>query len=363
MKKKLVSMLLTGVVAVSMLAGCGGSDSSATSASAETAKSGSAATSEASSASETAESSATTSSADASSTSDTAAAGEKGLIAFIPPDMTSPYYQMIIDGAKPTAEKLGYELDVQSPSTSTSYDEQVQILENEINKGVKAIAICTHDASSILNGVQEANEAGIPVIVFNTLQDLPSDDVDVYAYVGYDPWAGGVMAADYVAEKIGNKGDIAILEGLEGYNNTERIEGFQDEIAKKYPDINIVASQPADWERDKGYTVAQNIIQANPDVKAFFAASDEMAIGAAQAMKDGGIDGIVTIGIDGNAATMDSINEGVTTASLDTDPYTIGVTSIEQAVNAIDGKKLDDNKVIVQCFVVDSSNVKDYLQK
>ena len=103
-------------------------------------------------------------------------------------------------------------------------------------------------------------------------------------------------------------------------------------------------------------------MQANPDVKAFFAASDEMAIGAAQAMKDDDIDGIVTIGIDGNSATMDSIDEGVTTASLDTDPYNIGVTAVEKAIDAIDGKELDDNKVIVPCFIVDKDNVADYLK-
>ena len=289
-------------------------------------------------------------------------AGDNGEIAFIPPDMTSPYYAMIIEGAEPTAEAAGYKLNVQSPSTSTSYDEQVQILENMISKGVKAICICTHDASSILNAVEKANEAGIPVIVFNTLEDLPSEDVDVYAYVGYDPWEGGVMSADYIADKIGDSGDIAVLEGLEGFNNTERIEGFVDQIEKKHPDIKIVASQAADWEREKGYSVAQNIMQANPDVKAFFAASDEMAIGAAQAMKDDGVDGIVTIGIDGNSATMDSIDEGVTTASLDTDPYNNGVTAVEKAIDAIDGKEIDDNKVIVPCFIVDKDNVADYLK-
>lgn len=79
-------------------------------------------------------------------------------------------------------------------------------------------------------------------------------------------------------------------------------------------------------------------------------------------MKDDGVDGIVTIGIDGNSATMDSIDEGVTTASIDTDPYNIGVTAVEKAIDAIDGKEIDDNKVIVPCFIVDKDNVADYLK-
>lgn len=340
MKKKILSACLVIAIASSLLAGCGP----------KTAETGE--TSPAEEAPAPAE----------EEQDDTSPAEGKGEIAFIPPDMTSPYYSMIIEGAEPTAEALGYTLTVQSPSTSTSYDEQVEIFENMISKGVKAICICTHDANSILNAVEEANAAGIPVVVFNTLEALPSEDVEVYAYVGYDPWEGGVMSADYIAEKIGNAGEIAILEGLEGYNNTERIEGFIDQIEKQYPDIKIAASQAANWEREDGYSVAQNIMQANPNVKAFFAASDEMAIGAAQAMVDDNIEGIITIGIDGNSATMDSIAEGVTTASLDTDPYNIGVTAIQQAVNALDGKTLEDNKVIVQCFVVDSENVADYVK-
>lgn len=301
-----------------------------------------------------------TAAAEETAAADTAAEGTKTL-AFIPPNMITPYYAMIIEGAKPTAEALGYELIVQSPSAADAYEEQVSIIENMVTTGVAAIAICTHDASSITSAVQKANDAGIPVVIFNTLQDLPGD-VDVYAYTGYDPWQGGILSADYIAEKLGEKGQIAVLDGIAGANTEERKAGFIDEIAK-YPDIEIVATQNADWARDTAYDVATNILQANPDVKAFFACSDEMAIGAAQAAKALGIEGIVTIGIDGNTATFESIKAGETTASLDTDPYNIGVSAITLLDQAIkDPTPLTENKIIVDCFIVDSSNIDEYLK-
>ncbi len=284
----------------------------------------------------------------------------KGTIAFIPPNMITPYYSMIIEGAQPTAEALGYELIVQSPSNAEAFEEQVSIIENMVTSQVDGIAICTHDASSIVGAVQKANEAGIPVVIFNTLIELPGE-VDVYAYTGYDPWVGGVMSADWVAEKIGEAGDIAVLDGLAGANSIERNSGFMDQIAK-YPDITVAAHQNADWARDLAYDVATNILQANPEIKAFFACSDEMAIGAAQAANALGIEGVYTIGIDGNQATLDSIKAGETSATLNTDPYNIGVSAITLVADAIaDPTPLEENKVIVDCFIVDDSNIDEYV--
>ena len=290
---------------------------------------------------------------------DAAESGAKKVIAFIPPNMITPYYAMIIEGGKPTAEKLGYEFKVQSPSAADAYEEQVQIIENMVSMNVDGIAICTHDLNSIIGAVKKANVAKIPVVIFNTLQMLP--DGDVYSYTGYNPWDGGVMSADWIASKIGGAGEIAILEGLPGFGNDERKAGFVDTIEKKYANIKIAASQNADWARDKGYDVGRTILQTNPNVKAFFACSDEMAIGAATAIKDLKLSGIYTIGIDGNKVTLDSIREGVTSGTLNTDPYNVGVSAITLVDMAIKGEAAPaDKKVVVPCFIVDADNISKY---
>ena len=286
------------------------------------------------------------------------------VIAFIPPNMITPYYAMIIEGAKPTAEDMGYKFLVQSPSAADAYEEQVKIIENFVTQKVDGIAICTHDNNSIIGAVKKANDAKIPVVIFNTLQDLPDETVDVYAYTGYDPWEGGVLSADWIAEQIGGAGDIAVLEGMVGFGNDERKAGFEDTIAKKYAGkINIVASQNADWARDKGYNVAQDILKQFPKVKAFFASSDEMAIGAATYITSEKKFGtIYTIGIDGNRVTLESIKAGITSATLNTDPYNVGVSSISLLDKAIKGEaKPKNNKVVVPCFVVDSTNIDKYI--
>ncbi|MGI5854435.1 MAG: sugar ABC transporter substrate-binding protein [Bacillota bacterium] len=279
------------------------------------------------------------------------------MIAFIPPNMITPYYSMIIEGAQPTAEEMGYEFKVQSPSAADAYEEQVQIIENFVTQKVDGIAICTHDKSSILGAVGKANASGIPIVVFNTLVPLPDTSVDVHAYVGYDQWNGGVIAADWIAEQIGGSGDIAVLEGMVGGGNNDRKAGFIDTVGKKYAGkINMVASQNADWARDKGYNVAQDILQRFPSVKAFFACSDEMAIGAATYISEKNLGLIYTIGIDGNIQTLESIKAGITSATVNTDPYNVGVMTITELDRAIKGEpKPADGKVVVPCFIVDSS--------
>ena len=291
-------------------------------------------------------------------------AAEKKVVAFIPPNMITPYYAMIIEGAQPTAESLGFEFKVQSPSAADAYEEQVQIIENFVTQNVDGIAICTHDANSIIGAVKKANAAKIPVVIFNTLIDLPDGSVDVYAYTGYDPWEGGVMCADWISEQIGGTGDIAVLEGMVGFGNDERKAGFFDRMETEYAGkINIVASQNADWARDKGYNVGQDILNQFPSVKAFFACSDEMAIGAATYIKEKGLGPIATIGIDGNAVTLDSIKEGITTGTLNTDPYNVGVSTINLLGKAIAGEpKAENNKIIVPCFIVDPSNIDQYIK-
>jgi ribose transport system substrate-binding protein len=121
------------------------------------------------------------------------------------------------------------------------------------------------------------------VVIFNSLIDLPSGEA--FAYVGSDQRAGGAKVADYVNKVKGGKAKVAVIEGLPSTFTTDRKGGFVEEI-KKFPGVQVVASQPGDWEREKSYNVAQNILQSNPDVDVFYGLSDEMALGAARAVKE-----------------------------------------------------------------------------
>jgi ribose transport system substrate-binding protein len=288
-----------------------------------------------------------------------AASAAQPEIAIIPPGMVSPFYSGIISGAKPQAGKLGYKFVILAPERESDFAGQAKIVEDMVENGVSGIALCAINIEAISSSVKKANEAKIPVVVFNSLTDLPSGNV--FAYVGYDQRAGGSKVADYVNKIKHGKAKVAIIEGLPSSFTTEREGGFRDEI-KKYKGITVVAAQSGDWEREKSMNVAQNILQSNPDIDVFYGLSDEMALGASQACKAAGKKGVVIIGIDGNPNAIDAVAKGDITATLGTNPDLMGAKAVETLSLAIMGKT-SPKKVITDTTIIDQSNCAKFAQK
>lgn len=276
-------------------------------------------------------------------------------VALIPPAMVSPFYQEVIKGAEEVASKHGYALKILAPDREDDAAGLLNLVETMISRKVDAIAVCAMDEETMVTAVQKANAAGIPIVLFNTLVELPAGDV--FAYVGYDQRRGGAQVANYVLDNV--EGDIkaAIIEGLPSSYTTERAGGFND-VADKEDRLNVVVSQAADWEREKAMNVATNILTANPDINVIFGLSDEMGIGAGQAVKAAGktLDDILIIGLDGNASAFDAIRKGLTTATCDVNPVGIGVATIETVYKALNGES-SPQLVVTDTLIVDSSNV------
>lgn len=287
------------------------------------------------------------------------ATGNQLELALVPPAMVSPFYAAVISGARPEAEKLGYKLTVLSTERDDDAAGQVKIVEDLVQRGVAGIAICAHDDKAIVSAVIKANQAGIPIVIFNSLTDLPGGDV--YAYVGYDQRKGGANIADWVNKMTGGNANVAILEGLPGFHSTERAGGFLDQI-KQYPGIRVVATQPADWAREKGMNVAANMLQANGSINVFYGLNDEMSLGAGQAIKQMGLTEIVTVGIDGNPNAMEAVNNGDQTATLYVNPAGIGKGAIDMLDAALKKQPAPaDKRLPVDTIVVDKSLVDQYL--
>ena len=280
----------------------------------------------------------------------------KSEIAFVPPGMVSPFYAGVISGAKPAAKKLGHDFVIVAPERESDFAGQAKIVEDMVERKVAGIALCAINIEAVGSSVKKANAAKIPVVIFNSLIDLPSGDV--FAYVGYDQRAGGAKVADYVNKVKGGKAKVAIIEGLPSTFTTDRKGGFVEEI-KKYPGIQVVASQPGDWEREKSMNVAQNILQAHPDVDVFYGLSDEMALGASQACKAAGKKGVTIIGIDGNPNAIDAVGKGDLTATLGVNPDLIGAKAIETLDKAVKGQPAD-KKVVTDTVIIDKANFQQF---
>ncbi|MFE0555943.1 ribose ABC transporter substrate-binding protein RbsB [Paenibacillus sp. FSL W8-0187] len=248
--------------------------------------------------------------------------------------LNNPFFVSLKDGVVAEATKQGMEVvvvDAQNDSAKQSND-----VDDLIQQGVNALLINPTDSSAISTVVQTANSLGIPVITL----DRSADQGEVAALVASDNIKGGQMAAEYIVDQLGKDTKVIELEGVPGASATrERGKGFHD-IADKQ--LNVVAKQAADFDRTKGLTVTENLLQGNPDAKAIFAHNDEMALGAIEAIQSSGKD-IMVIGFDGNDDALKSIEAGNLTATVAQQPELIGQLAVGAAKDVLQGKEVEEN--------------------
>ena len=280
-------------------------------------------------------------------------------LAFLPPAMTSPFYAGCIKGAEPVAAALGYELVIMAPESEQDYATQTAMMEDFITQGVKGIAVCGINLDALIPAIKKANEAGVPVVMFNTITEL--EGVDVYAYSGYNQYNGGGKIADWVNAQTGGKAVAAIIEGDPSDFTTQRMGGFVDKCKEAYPGITVVATQPGAWDREKGMNAAMDMIQAHPEITVIYGLSDEMALGAVQACKQLNRTDIICVGLDGNPNAFESVKAGELTATLDCGPVAIGANAIKALGEAINGVAREEKVIEAETTVVDITLVDNYL--
>ena len=281
-------------------------------------------------------------------------------IGFLPPAVTSPFYAACIEGATPVAEAFGYDLLVMAPPSEDDYATQMSMMEDMITRGVSGIAVCGINLDALIPGIKKANEAGIPVVMFNTITEIASGEV--YAYSGYNQYNGGAKIADWVNTQTAGTAKVAIIEGLPSDYTTQRMGGFVDRCKEAYPGIEVVASQPGDWVRETGMNAAMDMLQAHPEITVIYGLSDEMALGAVQACKQLNREDIICVGLDGNPNAFESVKAGELTATLDCGPVAIGANAIKAIVDAIDGKERTEKIIEAETTVVDKTLVDQYIK-
>ena len=280
-------------------------------------------------------------------------------VGLIPVTMNTAY-TMTINGAKKQIEDKGLDIEllVQAPVSNTStITEQGNIMESMIQQGVDAIALATESDNSMLPYLRAAAEADIPVFLFN-MTELDKDNIYYVSSIGYDQYNAGLEIGKYVAEHYGDKDvKLAILEGYAGIVNTMRIDGFKEGIQGR-DNIQIVASQTADWTREKGQSVTESILTSNPDINLIFGDYDEMVLGGLVSIKERGLlDQIDTIGYGCTKDGVAAIENNEMTATIDVGEYGTGIDIID-AVNdfCIEGKSVE--KVINRpSKVYDKNNI------
>lgn len=242
----------------------------------------------------------------------------------------------IVNAALSRANELGAELVVYDGN----YDPKMQILQVEemIRDGVDGMILNPQDADACAPCVDLAVEAKVPVVGVNT----KVNHEELTSYVGSRDLTAGKMQMEKAAELLGGRGKIVILEGPVGQSaQVERQKGIH-EVLEKYPDITVMSEKSGNWSRNEGMAVMKNWLEAFDDIDMVIAENDEMALGAAEAVREAGEE-IPIIGLDGSMEALEAVQSGELAATFFQDAEAQGCKAVEVLLDSIEGREVEQD--------------------
>lgn len=234
-------------------------------------------------------------------------------------EMDNEYFIVMHEAIKEATASIGAELYV----TDARHDvtKQISDVEDMVQRGIDILLLNPADSVGAEAAVQAAKAAGVIVVTVDAQAEGPVD-----AFVGSRNYNAGYMAGEFMAEELGGKGNVAILDGIPVVPILERVAGFRDAVAN-YPDIKIVDIQNGHQERSYAMTVVENMLQANPDLDALFSVNDTGSLGALAAIEGSGLD-VYLYSVDGHPEAIEAILGGeifrATSAQFPRDQVRIG---------------------------------------
>lgn len=236
----------------------------------------------------------------------------KETIALAISTLDNPFFVTLKEGAEKKAKELGYNLVVLDSQNDPA--KELSNVEDVTVRGAKVLLINPTDSEAVGTAVAVANKKNIPVITL----DRGANKGNVVSHIASDNVAGGKMAGDFIAEKVGKNAKVIQLEGIAGTSAArERGEGFKQAVEANQ--FELLASQPADFDRTKGLNVMENLLASHGSAKAVFAQNDEMALGALRAIKASGKN-ILVVGFDGTDDAVKAVNGGQLAATIAQQP-------------------------------------------
>lgn len=281
-------------------------------------------------------------------------------IALVVPTLNNPFFVDMQSGADSAAKRLHINLVVQAGDREADVEKQMQIIENLIQRKVSAICTAPYGTKEIIPAIVKANKAGIPVLIVDSRVDektLAESGGSILTFIGSDNKEGGRIAGEYIAKQLNYKGNVAVLEGTPGVETADkRLNGFREAV-NKYSGLKIVASQNANFQRDLGFNVFQNMLQAHPEIQAVFAANDLMALGAVEAISIVQRKDIIVVGFDAVEDSRTAIQNGEMSGSVAQYPSEMGRLAVEYAYKAIKGEKIEKD-IPVKIQLITKENLK-----
>jgi ribose transport system substrate-binding protein len=295
-----------------------------------------------------------------------AVADEGGEIAVIVKTGNSSFWQNVQTGAMDAQN----ELRDQTPKLSVTFlgaqsesniNEQINIVESAIDRGVKAIVLAPSDTQALIPVVEKAKAAGIPVVIIDSLLEGPEDNY--VSFLATDNYAAGEACAKRLIEEVkantgGDSGNIAVMSYVAGVGSEiGRVGGFKDYIAAN-SNLEVVTTQYSNADMPTALDQTTNVLQANPDLVGIFGANEPTAIGMGRAIEQADLAGtIAAIGFDGNSVLAEMVTNGTLQAIAVQSSYNMGYLGVKTAYEvAFEGKTVE-HFVDTGFIMVDAANI------
>jgi len=260
----------------------------------------------------------------------------KKVIGVVPKATSHLFWVSVEAGAMAAGRDLGVEVEWNGPTTEIDFSRQIEIVDSMIARHVDGLALAAQDRTALDASLDRAAREGIPVTVF----DSGVDSTNYMTFVATNNYAAGEMAARKLAELIHGKGSIAMVLHVPGsFSTMERERGFDEAMAKQFPQIHTVAKQYGMSDRSKAMAAAENILTAHPDLDGIFASTEPSSVGTALALKSRGLAGkIKFVAFDASEGMIEDLKGGTIDSLVAQDPFRIGYEAVETLVDKLHGK-------------------------
>jgi ABC-type sugar transport system substrate-binding protein len=278
---------------------------------------------------------------------------------------TTPFFQEIQSGAESEAHADAgkYDLIVRAGTKEGDITAQRTILDSAYDQYVagqpKALLralLITPSASGpeLIPSIKRLRDAGVPVIVIDTQLDhaaLAQGATAVNAFVGSSNMDGGAKAAHIVAKRLPRGGSVLILNGVDGQETAKsRHDGFINGLVASSNAKYSIEEHTCNWQRNEARSSVESLLAFGKNFDAIFAANDEMALGAAEALRQHGKSGVTVVGFDAIPAAVDALKDGSLAATLRQQPRLMGSTAVKLARDVWAGRSPADVLIPVEAL-------------
>jgi ribose transport system substrate-binding protein len=271
-----------------------------------------------------------------------AAEKRKYTIAVIPKGTLHDFWKSIHAGAIKAERELGnVEIIWKGPTREDDREQQIQVVENFVNRGVDAIVLAPLDRRALVQPAERARRRKIPVVII----DSGLDSENIVSFVATDNYHGGVIAARHMGKLLEGKGNLVVLRYQVGSASTEqREQGFLDTIKKELPNLVILSdNQYAGALREDAVSKSENLLtRFGERIDGWFCPCEPVVFGALQALRSRSlVPKIRVIGFDATPELVDGLRRGELAGLVLQDPVQMGYLGVRTAVAAIEGKSVD----------------------